>query len=688
MKEMPVSNIRNFAILGHSGSGKTTLTDALIFKLGLNDRQGSTDSGSSVSDYTDEEKARKISLFACPFVADYKVDSGGTYRLVFTDTPGYMDFYGQVLGAVRASDAALIVVDATGGVQVGTRRAWQACEADGLMSRAFVITGLDKENANFDKALESIRHAFGNGCVPVVVPVGGKMTDLLSANDLPEALQELKGQLVETAAETDDTMIEKYLAGEKLSADEIGKGLVQAVASGKFYPVFAVMPLKDAAGLKDLLEGVCRLLPCPGARVFKDTAGHTIKPDPAAPFIGQVCRTVIDTFVGQLSFVRVIAGTLTKGELFNVTANSKESAVAIIHTIGKKQVPVEVAGPGEIVAIPKLKVTRTGHTLSAAGHATGHATGHAAAPHPTAPVTPIIFPNPVMYMALTAHTQVDEDKMGTAIHRLCDQDPTLLVEKNAETKEVVLKGLGDVHIDVAAKLMKSQSNVNVDLSTPKVPYRETVTALGDGHYKHKKQTGGRGQFGEVYLRVDPKRPGEEEWFLDEVVGGTIPNNFKPAVQKGVVEGMLAGSVAGYPVQNVKVHMYDGSYHDVDSSEIAFKIAALRAFRDAMSKARPVLLEPIMTVKVTIPEHFMGTINGDLTHRRGHVLGLEVEGGVQIITAEAPLAEMFKYAAELRSMTGGQGSFDMFFARYAVVPPAVAQKIIAEAAKHRKTDEDE
>ena len=674
MKEMPVSNIRNFAILGHSGSGKTTLADALIFKLGLNDRQGSTDAGSSVSDYTDEEKSRKISLFACPFTADYKADSGDTFRFVFTDTPGYMDFYGQVLGAVRASDAALIVVDATGGVQVGTRRAWRACEADNLLSRAFVVTGLDKENASFDKTLESIRHAFGTGCVPVVVPVGGKMVDILAANDLDETLQEIKGQLVEAAAETDDSLIEKYLVGEKLSAGEIGKGLVQAVASGKCYPVFAAMPLKDGAGLKELMEGFCRLFPAPGARVFKDTAGNTLKPDPAAPFVGQVWRTVIDTFVGQLSFVRVISGTLTKGELHNVTANSKESAGAISHTVGKKQIPVEAAGPGEIVAIPKLKITRTSHTLAAPGQ--------------TVQVAPIVFPNPVMYMALTAKTQVDEDKMGTAIHRLCDQDPTLLVEKNPETKEVVLKGLGDVHIDVATKLMKSQSNVNVDLSTPKVPYRETVTALGDGHYKHKKQTGGRGQYGKVYLRVDPKRPGEEEWFLDEIVGGTIPNNFKPAVQKGVVEGMLAGSVAGYPVQNVKVHMYDGSYHDVDSSEIAFKIAALRAFRDAMSKAHPVLLEPIMTVKVTIPEQFMGTINGDLTHRRGHVLGLEAEGTMQTITAEAPLAEMFKYAAELRSMTGGQGSFDMFFARYAVVPPLVAQKIIAEAAKHRKTDEEE
>jgi elongation factor G len=670
---MPVSNIRNFAILGHSGSGKTTLTDALAFKLGLNDRQGSTDAGSSVSDYTDEEKTRKISLFACPFAADYKNSSGNTFRLVFTDTPGYMDFYGQVLGAVRASDAALITVDAVSGVQVGTRRAWRACESDGLVSRGFVITGLDKENASFEKVLESIRAAFGAGCVPVVAQAGGKLVDILAAADLDESLQEIKGQLVEAAAETDDSLIEKYLGGEKLSADEIGKGLVQAVANGKLYPVFAAMPLKDTAGLKELMDGICRLFPAPGSRIYKDTAGKVVKPDPAAPFVGQVWRTVIDTFVGQLSFVRVISGTLAKGELFNVSANSKESAGAILTMTGKKQNTIEQAGPGEIVAIPKLKVTRTSHTLAAPGQ--------------TVQIAPIVFPNPVMYMALTAKTQADEDKMGTAIHRLCDQDPTLLVEKNAETKEVVLKGLGDVHIDVAAKLMQ-QSNVHVTLSTPKVPYRETVTALGDGHYKHKKQSGGRGQYGEVYLRVDPKREGEEEWFLDEIVGGTIPNNFKPAVQKGVVDGMLAGSVAGYPVQGVKVHMYDGSYHDVDSSEIAFKIAARAAFRDAMGKARPVLLEPIMSVKVTVPEQFMGTINGDLTHRRGRVLGIEAEGGMQTISAEAPLAEMFKYAAELRSMTGGQGSFDMAFTRYDVVPSNVAQKIIAEAAKNKKAEVEE
>lgn len=676
MKDIPVANIRNFALFGHSGSGKTSLTDALAFKLGLNDRQGSVDNGSSVSDFIDEEKARRSSILATTFTAEYKGANGNQYGIVFTDAPGYLDFYGQVLGAGCASDAVLITVDAVAGVQVGTRRAWQACQTAGVSARGFIITGLDKENANFSKTLTAIHENFGHGCIPAVAPVAdGSLKDILSASELPADLQAYKGQFIEAAAETDEALIEKYLGGATLSAEEIAKGLVQAVSGGTLHPVFACAATANGLGVTELLNGICRLFPSPLTRVFKDTKGQVIAPDSNAPFVGLVWRTVIDPFIGQLSYVRVIAGTLTPhADLHNTTIGGKETISALVTTVGKKQTHVDKAGPGEIIAIPKLKITKTGHTLAAAGCATH--------------LPPIPFPNPVMYMAIAAKTQADEDKMGTAIHRLCEQDPTLLIEKNAETKQVVIKGLGDVHIDVAVHLMKSQSNVAVELSTPKVPYRETVTALGDGHYKHKKQTGGRGQFGEVYLRVDPKRHGEEEWFFDEVVGGTIPNNFKPAVHKGVVEGMLTGSVAGYPVQDVKVHMYDGSYHDVDSSEIAFKIAGSRAFRDAMSKAHPVLLEPIMTIKVTIPEHFMGTINGDLTHKRGRVLGLEVEGSTQIITAEAPLSELFKYAAELRSLTGGQGSFDMNFTRYDVVPSNVAQKIILEAAKHHKVDEEE
>jgi len=665
MSDVPVANIRNFVILGHSGSGKTTLTDAIAFKLGLNDRLGLTANGSSISDTSDEEKNRKITIFANPFTAEHTVD-GNPYRLVFTDAPGFMDFYGQVLGAIRAADFALITVDAVSGVQVGTRRAWKACKDNGLSSIAFAITGLDKENASFEKTVEAIRTAFGVNCVPVTAPDGAGVANLLEATELPESL-------TEAAAETDEALMEKYLSGEALSADEIRKGLRLGIEAGAVHPIYCTQALKDI-GLNEMLASICGLLPAPRDR--KDVDGNDVKADPNAPMVAQIWRTSIDPFMGQLSYARIISGTLTQGmTLMNNSTDNKETISAMLLIIGKKQTPIAKALPGDIVALPKLKTTKTGNTLAAVGC--------------SVKMPAIDFPQPVMFMAVTAKTQADEDKLGTAIHRIQDSDPTLHVEKQVETKEVILKGLGDVHIDVTVALMRTQSNVNVNLSTPKVPYRETITGKGEGHYRHKKQSGGAGQFGEVYLRIFPRRSDEEgEWFADKTVGGSIPGNFIPAVLKGVEEGKLAGSVAGYPVQDINVEVYDGSYHDVDSKEIAFKIAGRGALRDAMAKAKPVLLEPIMRLKITIPEAFMGAISGDLPNKRGRVLGMEAEEGVQTISAEVPMAELFKYSAELRSITGGQGSFSMAFDRYDIVPSNVAQKVIAEAAKNRTADADE
>ena len=675
MSEIPVSNVRNFVILGHSGSGKTTLTDAVAFKLGLNDRMGLVSNGSSISDTADEEKNRKITIFANSFTGVHKL--GDTeYKMVFTDAPGFMDFYGQILGAIRAADFALITVDAVSGVQVGTRRAWKACKEGGLSSTSFVITGLDKENASFEKTLDSIRNAFGVNCVPVTAPLkADTMINILREENLPENLAALHNSLAETAAESDDALMEKFFEKGTLAPEEISRGLVGGIKSGTVHPIYSTEPLKGI-GISEMLDSMCRILPAPGSRIFQDAEGQELQADPNAAFAAQVWRTSIDTFLGQLNYIRVLSGTLTAGmTVMNTSTDTKETVSAMLHVIGKKQIPVAKALPGDIVAIPKLKNTKTGNTLTAVGASTK--------------LPGIEFPPPVMYMAVTAKTQADDDKLSTAIHRLLDADPTLHFEKQVETKQIILKGLGDVHIDVAVSLMKSQTNVSVDLSLPKVPYRETVTALGDGHYRHKKQSGGRGQFGEVYLRVFPRREGEAgEWFVDKTVGGSIPGNFMPAVHKGVVEGMLAGSVAGYPVQNINVEIYDGSYHDVDSSEIAFKIAGSRALREGMAKAKPVLLEPIMRLKITIPEAFMGAISGDMPHKRGRVLGMEADEGVQVISAEAPLAELFKYAAELRSITGGQGSFTMDFDRYDIVPSNVAQKIIAEAAKHRKEEEEE
>ena len=672
MSAIPVPNVRTFALLGHSGSGKTTLTDAIAFKLGLNDRLGSVANGSSISDTTDEEKSRKISIFANSFMGSYKAGDA-EYRICFIDTPGAPDFYGAVRGAIRASDSAVIAIDAASGIEAGTIRAWQACKAYGVSTVAFAITGLDKENTNFMATVTAIREAFGNSCCPVTAPIGGKIANILDADSLPDELAEIHTFLSESAAETSEELMDKYFSEGTLSADEIRKGLLAGVADGSTHPIYSVKALQDD-GVEAFLSSVCRLFPGPGSRKFVDKDGNEVKPDPAAPFVAQVWRTAIDTFVGQLSYIRVLSGTVTPGmAVQNNTTGSKEVVSSLLQVFGRKQVPVESAGPGEIVAIPKFKDVHTGDTICATG---------------TATVLPDIdYPQPVMWMSVHAKTQVDEDKLGTAMKRLADSDPTLHFVKDEETKEIVMKGLGDVHIDVAVALMKLQSNVNVELTVPKVAYRETVTGRGEGHYKHKKQTGGHGQYGEVYLRIMPKASEEEESFVDSTVGGSIPGNFMPAVQKGVNEGLLKGAVAGYPVQGVKVEVYDGSFHPVDSSEVAFKIAASRAFREAMSQAKPSLLEPIMTVKVTIPDSYMGAITGDLNHRRGRVLGMEMDEGMQTVTAEVPMAELFQYPAQLRSMTGGRGSFEMELARYDVVPGNLAQKIAAARQDELKMEDE-
>ncbi|MDD4872557.1 MAG: elongation factor G [Kiritimatiellae bacterium] len=678
MNDIPVSDVRNFVIMGHTGSGKTTFIDALLFKFGLNDRFGSVSAGSSMVDYTDEEKHRKTSIYAKPFTAVYKSVAGKSYDLVFTDTPGYMDFYGQVIAATRATEAALITIDAAAGIQVGTHRVWRLCEKQGI-PRGILVTGLDKENTDFKKLVAGIQSTFGDKCVPVILPLPDKsgVVDVFGKN-MPAALageaDAIKSTMSERAAETSDALIEKFLGGEALTPEELANGMRLAVARGIVVPIFVCMALKNI-GVTETLEGIARMFPSPADRPAKDAEGKEIPSGANESFVGYVWRTVNDSFVGNLAFVRVLGGTLkADSEFQNTSKNQKERVGALLQVNGKKQVPVTSATAGDIVALTKLKaVTTVGDTMGAVGS--------------KVVCDKIKFPSPTMFMAVYAKTSADEDKIGTALARVSEEDPTLKVERNVETKETILQGLGDVQIDVAVERMKLRSNVDVVLSTPKVPYRETVTSLGDGHYKHKKQSGGRGQYGEVYMKVDPNRGKAEEWFVDALVGGAIPGNFVPAIQKGVLEGMASGAVAGYPVTGVRVTIYDGSYHDVDSSEIAFKIAGSRAFRDAMSKAKPVLLEPIMTVKVMVPDQFLGDINGDLNHRRGRIMGMGNEEGMQVITAEVPQSELFRYVAELRSMTGGQGTFEMEFLRYDIVPSNVAQKVIAASDK-KKVEENE
>lgn len=666
MKDIPVSNVRSFAVLGHTGSGKTSLCDAILYKIGLTDRLGSVSAGTSICDFMDEEISRKASVYAHPFSAVFN-DGGKKTQLVIIDTPGVDDFAGQVICACRAVNAALITVDASAGIQVGTAKAWRRCQALKI-PRGIVVTGLDKENTSFAKTVADIQRAWGPKCLPALMFDNGKFVDPLAEG---AGTEESKNAAVECAAESEDALLEKYLGGEKLTNDEIQKGLRKAFLKVNFIPIFASTALK-MNGIEDLLRKIIQIYPSPEDDPVKDAGGKPVNPAPAAPFIGYVWRTVTDPYAGRLAYIRVCGGTLKENtEVVNSAKGHKERIGALLIPQGKKPGVNPEAKAGDIIALPKLKNTSLNDVLCLAGQ--------------KAEFAPIVFPNPVVSMAVSAKEQSDEDKIGAALARVADDDPTLKVERRVDTSEIVISGLGDAHLDVALDMMKRRSNVTAEYRTPKVPYKETVTGLGEGHYKHKKQSGGRGQYAEVYCKVASKKEGEE-WFVDEVVGGVIPRNFIPACEKGFLEAMPHGVLAGYPIVDIKVIVYDGSYHDVDSSEIAFKIAAARAMKEAVSKAKPVLLEPIMTAKVMVPEQFMGDINGDINHRRGRILGVDVEDGLQVITADVPMAEMFRYCSELRSITGGRGSFEMSFARYDIVPSNIAQKVIAGAEKVKEAEE--
>lgn len=676
MKGIPISGTRNFTLMGHTGSGKTSLLDVMLNILGTNDRVGSVDDRSSMADWTPEEQEHEISIWAKPFDGVYTAASGKQRRFVILDTPGYADFIGQLTAAAEITDAALIVVDAISGIQVGTSRAWKVCEKRNL-PRGIVITGLDKPDADFDKALAAVKAMWGDTrCVPVVLPTadGKSEVDILNTpndkipEDLADTIKAIKDHLIELAAETDDALMEKYFEGVELTADEFSNGLRKSVHDAHLVPVFAASA-KTKTGVKEAMDSISRLFPSPEDYPAKCADGEEVATGETEPFAGLVWRSVNDPFTGQLSFVRVYRGTLKpNSEVLNVTKGEKERIGSILFVNGKKQTDCQEAKAGDIVALPKLKNTQLNDTLTAAG--------------PNIRFKAIEFPNPVAAYAVEPKTKGDEDKIGTALQRAAAEDPSIRVERNAETHETILLGMGDMHLDVTLEHIKHRSKVDIARHTPKVAYKETITGTGDGHYKHKKQSGGRGQYGDCYVRISPQAEGDEEWFVNSIVGGAIPGNFIPACVKGFTEGMQKGPLVGAPVVHVKVDLYDGSYHDVDSSEVAFKIAGSRALHLAIEQAKPVLLEPIMTIKVMIPDEYMGDITGILNTKRGRILGVGPEDGLQTVTAEVPQVEMFKFCSELRSITGGRGSFEMEFARYEQVPGNIAQKVVAEAQKEK------
>ena len=669
------AKIRNFVVAGHSGAGKTALCDLMLFKSKAVDRPGSVDNGTSYSDFTPDEQEKRSSIYASYLNCDWR-----DQHFFFTDTPGYGEFVGEVISSFRASGMAVIVVDGANGIESGTVRAWKFA-GEFKIPRVIFVNRLDREMADFETVLNQLQESYGKTvCVPLTLPVGSEknlsgVVNVLTAKDVPAELQadveKYRTMLMDTAAESDEKLMERYLEGEELSEEEISKGLHDAIFSGALVPVFAGSVAKDV-GIEELMNGIYNVCPNPLERIRVAADGSEVRPSEDGDAAAFVFKSITDPFIGQMAFFRVLTGKFkSNSDIINLNNGTKEHIGQLLVMNGKTQTNVDEAVPGYICAVAKLKATKTEDTIATSNNAKA--------------MNPMTFPNPLMAFAVTAVKNGEEDKIMTGLHKLCGNDPTLRLERDPETHETLIKGMGEQHINNAIKRLKEIAKVDVNLNLPKIPYRETITGHGDGHYRHKKQSGGHGQFAEVYLKIEPNEAGFE--FANAVVGGAIPKNFIPAVEKGVVEAMERGPLAGCVVEKMKVTVYDGKFHDVDSSEMAFKIASRMAFRDAMSKAKPVLMEPVITARIMIPDAFTGDISGMLNHKRGRILGMEMEDGLQVVTAEVPYAEMLRFATELRSVTQGSGSFEMEFARYEVVNPMIANEIIAKFQAQNKEEEE-
>jgi len=650
---MDAKNKRNFILLGHAQSGKTTLAESLLYFCKATNRKGRVEDGTTVSDYSFDEVERKNSINLSLLFCDYE-----GRRIQIVDAPGYADFFGEVISGLRAVDSAIIVLDATSGVQVGTERAWEALEQAGLPCMIF-INKMDKEGSDLNKALADIKSRFSKNCVII------------------ESLED--PLLMEAIAESDDKLLEKYLSVLRLSIDEIKGGLAEAVHKRKLFPVVAGSSLKDK-GIKDLLDDIMQYLPCPLDRapvLAVDPAKPEEKKEIAlvdnAPFSAFVFKNISDPYVGQLSLLRVFSGRLASNTgFYNVSKKLKERIGQIYILQGKEQRAQEEASCGDIVAIAKLKETGIADSLSSDKE--------------QFLFEGLTFPEPAISSAVKPKSREDEEKISPALHKLTAEDPTFKVTHDGQTRELIISGLGDLHLDVMVGRLKKRFNVAVDLGTPKVSYKETISRCARVQGKFKRQSGGRGQYGDCWITVEPLERGRGLEFVDKIVGGAIPRNFIPSVEKGVRQAAGEGAVAGYPIEDIRVNLVDGSYHDVDSSDMAFQIAGSMALRKAVSEAGPVLLEPIMDIEVTIPEESLGGISGDINSRRGRIMGMEIKGKTQVVKAQAPLSEMFKYANDLRSITAGRGSHTMHFSHYEEVPHKIAAPIISQYQATRKHEE--
>ncbi|MCM8773900.1 MAG: elongation factor G [Candidatus Omnitrophica bacterium] len=659
---------RVFLLCGHAQSGKTSLSEAILFKCGVTSRLGKVDEGTTISDFEDDEKERKSSINLSVLNAEYKGNS-----LQFIDTPGYLDFIGDLIASTKAVDFAIIVVDASSGVEVGTEKAWELLRKDRIPC-LFFINKLDKENTDYRKTLEEIKNTLSKKAILLSVVENKKIIPVLKNKD---KLSQLYNEIIESIAETDDSLLEKYLEKGSLEEGEINQTLKKAVVNCQIYPVIAGIALEEV-GVEFLLDTIIEFMPSvedglPKKAKDKSNNDTVISPKLDIPFTAQVFKTLFDPYVGQLSIFRIFSGSiLSNKEVINATKGNKEKLGQIFILQGKQQIPKETLYTGDIGAVAKLKDTQTQDTLCD--------------PTNIVKFDNFDFPPPAYSASVKPKTRQDEEKISTALSKVANEDPTFSVSRHPQTKELIIHGMGELHLSVIIERMKRKYQADVELGIPKVPYLETIIKSVKVQGKYKKQTGGRGQYGDVWIELEPLERGKDFEFVDAIVGGAIPRNYIPSVEKGIKKAMEQGILAGYPIKDIKVTLYDGSYHPVDSSDIAFQIAASMALKKGMEQAGSVLLEPIVNVEIVIPEEFMGQVTGDINSRRGRVLGMETKGKNQVIKAQVPLAEMFKYASDLRSFTAGRGSYTMSISHYEIVPARIAQTIIEEAQKNKEKEE--
>jgi len=681
MSKTGPGNIRNIVLLSHSGAGKTSIAEAALYNAGAVERMGKVDDGSTTSDYDPDEIKRKISISLSLLPCEWR---GNKINII--DTPGYTDFAGEVKAAIRVSEGALLPVSAAAGVEVGTEQSWYYC-AENNLPRFIVVNKMDRENASFSKTVQQLREKLGAVCLPIQLPIGEYqdfkgIVDLVEMkaysgseakeSQVPDSLkseaEEWREKLIETAAEVDDNLIEKYLGGEELTLEELKSGLKKAVKEAKVVPILAGSAIQNI-GIDLLMTAIVDYLPSP-ADVKIKAGEKDIEADENGNLTALVFKTTADPYVGKLTYFRVYSGVIkSNSQIWNVSRGVSERIGQLSILRGKNQEPVEQIGAGDIGAVAKLTETATGDTLGEQNK--------------TPKLGNIEFQEPIFEQAVHPKTKADLDKLGTALSRITEEDPTLKIRREADTGETILAGLGETQLEVVAERMARKFGVNIELKTPKVPYKETITIAAKAEYKHKKQSGGHGQYGHVLLEVQPLPRGSGIEFENKIVGGAIPKNYIPSVEKGVNETIQEGVLVGSKVVDVKVILYDGSFHAVDSSDICFKIAGAQALKKGLQQGQPVLLEPIMNLKATVPSDTTGDVIGDLNTKRAQVQGMNPAGDMNIIEAQVPLPEIQRYAIDLKSITQGRGSYKISFSHYNEVPAHISQKLIEEKQAEKK-----